>query len=102
VKGNVHWVSVKHAHEAEVRLYERLFKTEKPEGQADLNPDSLKKISAQLEPSVGKGDKGAVQFERHGYFLSDRGAYNRTVGLHTSFFGGAFFGGGFLDPKQRK
>jgi glutaminyl-tRNA synthetase len=102
VKGNIHWVSAKHAHEAEVRLYDRLFKTEKPEDQDDLNPDSIRKIRAWLEPSLNKTGKDAVQFERHGYFCSDRSGFNRTVGLHTSFFGGAFFGGGFFQSNERK
>jgi glutaminyl-tRNA synthetase len=87
VKGNIHWVSAKHAHEAEVRLYERLFKTEKPEGQADLNPDSLKKIRAQLESRLAKANKEVVQFERHGYFVADRGGFGRTVTLRDSWSG---------------
>jgi len=85
VKGNIHWVSVTHAHEAEVRIYDRLFKTEKPAGVEDLNPESLKKISAQLEPSLGIGDAGVVQFERHGYFIADRGNFNRAVTLRDSW-----------------
>jgi glutaminyl-tRNA synthetase len=85
VKGNIHWVSVKHAREAEVNLYERLFKAEKPEGQGDLNPDSLKKVHAQLEPSLRTTDKAAVQFERHGYFAADRSGFNRTVTLRDSW-----------------
>jgi glutaminyl-tRNA synthetase len=101
VKGNIHWVSARHAHEAEVRLYDRLFKSEKPEGQNDLNPNSIKKVRASLENCLAQKDDGPVQFERHGYFLSDRGGFNRTVGLHTSFFGGAFFGGGFFRSKER-
>jgi glutaminyl-tRNA synthetase len=95
-------VSVKHAHESEVRIYDRLFKSEKPEDQADLNPESLKMIRAQLEPSLKSVGNEAVQFERHGYFISDRGGFNRTVGLQSSFFGGAFFGGGFFEAKSRK
>jgi glutaminyl-tRNA synthetase len=85
VKGNIHWVSVKHAHEAEVRIYDRLFKTEKPAGIEDLNPESLKKIRAQLEPSLRKAETIAMQFERHGYFISDRDGFNRTVTLRDSW-----------------
>ena len=88
VKGNIHWVSATHAHAAEVRLYDRLFKTEHPEGTADLNPGSMKVIRAQLEPSLrdaGSGER--FQFERHGYFVRDaaHGAFNRTVTLRESW-----------------
>jgi glutaminyl-tRNA synthetase len=84
VKGNIHWVSVKHAHAAEVRLYDRLFKVPAPEGMEHLNPDSLRKVTAQLEPSLAK-EAGTVQFERHGYFTADRGGFNRTVTLRDSW-----------------
>ncbi|HWA39079.1 MAG TPA: glutamine--tRNA ligase/YqeY domain fusion protein [Burkholderiales bacterium] len=84
VKGNIHWVSVKRAHAAEVRLYDRLFKVASPAGMEDLNPDSLRKITAQLEPSLA-GEAGAFQFERHGYFISDGGGFNRTVTLRDSW-----------------
>ncbi len=84
VKGNIHWLSIKHAYEAEVRVYDRLFNTEKPEGQDDLNPDSLKKIRAQLEHGLAGADPGPVQFERHGYFIADHGRFNRTVTLRDS------------------
>jgi glutaminyl-tRNA synthetase len=89
VKGNIHWVSVKHAHAAEVRLVDRLFKAEHPEGMEHLNPHSLKSIPAQLEPSL-RGERGdaAVQFERHGYFKADPrhpGTYLRTVTLRDSW-----------------
>ena len=85
VKGNIHWVSAKHAHRAEVRIYDRLFKTEKPEGQEDLNAESLRKIQAQLEPSLRDAGTHAVQFERHGYFLPDRKQFIRTVTLRDSW-----------------
>ena len=84
VKGNIHWVSVRHAHDAEVRLYDRLFKVAAPEGMEDLNPASLKKIVARLEPALAK-EAGTFQFERHGYFISDRGGFNRTVTLRDSW-----------------
>jgi glutaminyl-tRNA synthetase len=108
VKGNIHWVSARHAYAAEVRLYDRLFKVPHPgaksplplggegEGEGDwlqdLNPDSKKVITAQLEPALkaAKAQEG-IQFERHGYFLADRvdskpGApkFNRTVTLRDS------------------
>jgi len=98
VKGNIHWVSAKHAYAAEVRLYDRLFAVEAPgEGGrdfiADLNPNSKLVIRAQLE--AGLKDAAAedhFQFERHGYFVADRidskpGApvFNRTVTLKDSW-----------------
>jgi len=52
VKGNIHWVSVAHALGAEVRLYDRLFSVPDPQGVEDLNPASMKAITAQLEPSL--------------------------------------------------
>jgi len=87
VKGNIHWVSARHARAAEVRLYDRLFRVPQPESLQDLNPDSLKRITAQLEPSLG-AEKQIVQFERHGYFVADRRdpkVFNRTVTLRDSW-----------------
>src|SRR3954451_6140912 len=85
VKGNIHWASVKHAHAAKVRLYDRLYKVAQPDGPEDLNPDSVKTITAQLEPGLEKQD-GNIQFERHGYFIRDRdGAFNRTVTLKDTW-----------------
>jgi len=85
VKGNIHWVSAKHAHQAEVRLYDRLFKVAQPEGIEHLNPDSLKKVTAQMEPALSNDKAVPVQFERHGYFVFDRGGFNRTVTLRDSW-----------------
>jgi glutaminyl-tRNA synthetase len=78
VKGNIHWVSAKHALEAEVRLYDRLFTDPNPDaGDKDfkdaLNPNSKEVITAYFE----HGMKAALaddkfQFERHGYFVADR------------------------------
>ncbi len=106
VKGNLHWVSVEHAYTAEVRLYDRLFAHAYPgnrrEGDAegverdfleDINPDSLKVITAQLEPALRAARPEArFQFERHGYFVADRvdsqdGApvFNRTVTLRDTW-----------------
>jgi len=95
-KGVIHWVSAAHAYEAEVRLYDRLFKVAIP-GKAtenyldDLNPDSLKVIRAYLEPSLreAKGED-RFQFERHGYFVIDAAnspnlAFIRTVTLRDSW-----------------
>ena len=59
VKGTLHWVSARHALSAEVRLYDRLFKTEipdeAPEGEdfrSNLNPDSLETVNAYVEPGL--------------------------------------------------
>ena len=89
VKGNIHWVSVKHAHACEVRLYDRLFQAEHPEGVEHLNEHSMKAMAAQIEPSLKNATSDrAVQFERHGYFIADRGgAFNRTVTLRDSWAG---------------
>ena len=85
VKGNIHWVSVKHAHAAQVHLYDRLFKIEHPESVEHLNPDSIKTVSAQLEPGLKDSKESHVQFERHGYFICDDGRVNRTVTLRDSW-----------------
>jgi glutaminyl-tRNA synthetase len=87
VKGNIHWVSARHARPAEVRLYDRLFRAPQPESLEELNPNSLRTITAQLEPSLG-GERSIVQFERHGYFVADRRdlkVFNRTVTLRDSW-----------------
>jgi glutaminyl-tRNA synthetase len=91
VKGNIHWVSAARAHAAEVRLYDRLFKVPQPGTEhdflADLNPDSMRTVRAQLEPALGSAAAGATfQFERHGYFIADpAGGFNRTVTLRDSW-----------------
>ncbi len=96
VKATLHWVSAKHAINAEVRLYEKLFKVENPlkveEGKTfldNLNPDSLKVIkNCKLEPSLKNAIPGQIfQFERLGYFCVDKEStseglvFNRTVTL---------------------
>ncbi len=83
-KGAIHWVSAKHAHGTKVRLYDRLFKVPSPENLHQLNPDSVKTITALLEPSLKDAAEGErFQFERHGYFVRDasHGAFNLTVSL---------------------
>jgi glutaminyl-tRNA synthetase len=99
VKGNIHWVSARHAYEASVRLYDRLFKVPQPGSERDfiedLNPDSMRLITAQLEPALREAEPEArFQFERHGYFVADRvdtrpGApvFNRAVSLKDSWKG---------------
>ncbi len=92
VKGNIHWLSAKHAHAAEVRLYDRLFATPHPEGLGDLNPDSKKIVSVRLEPVLRDArPEERFQFERHGYFVADRenpAVFNRTVTLRDSWGSG--------------
>lgn len=98
VKGNIHWVSVAHAYEAEVRLYDRLFKEAHPgEGDrdflADINQDSVKVIKTQLELSLKDAKpEESFQFERHGYFVADKKdsvvgkpVFNRTVTLRDAW-----------------
>ncbi len=98
VKGNIHWLSAKHAHAAEVRLFDRLFKAPHPGRSSDnflddLNPNSKSVITAYLEPSLkeAKADD-RFQFERHGYFVADRvestpgrPVWNRAVTLKDSW-----------------
>jgi len=98
VKGVIHWVSVAHALDAEVRLYDRLFNVPNPgaiENFCDaLNPDSLEVISvAKVEPSLVKAELGGrFQFERVGYFCLDtedslpgKLVFNRTVTLRDTW-----------------
>ena len=99
VKGTIHWVSAKYALPAEVRLYEQLFSVADPnnvpEGKTFLdyiNPDSLRTVSARLEPAMAQIRIGeTVQFERVGYFCKDRDStdelpvFNRTVTLRDTW-----------------
>jgi len=98
VKATIHWVSARHALNAEVRLYDRLFQSENPDGgKGDflehLNPESLElREDAKLEPNLSEIDPGeTVQFERLGYFVPDpdssesRPVFNRTVALRDSW-----------------
>jgi len=100
VKGTIHWVSAAHAHEAEMRLYDRLFSMENPsdvKGGADfesvLNPNSLETLTGYIEPSLAGAAPGSrYQFERLGYFCvdskdssSERVVFNRTVTLRDTW-----------------
>ena len=100
VKGVIHWVSAEHAVEAEIRLFNPLFKTEDPndtsEGQTswedNLNPDSLIVTKGYLEPALKDAPIGTTyQFERVGYFCPDTDStaehlvFNRTVTLKDSW-----------------
>jgi len=99
VKGTIHWVSTKHAVQAEVRLYDRLFTDEAPDSHKDkdfkefINPNSLKIIeNAYVEPSLKTAKTGdQFQFQRLGYFNvdddtnSEKLIFNRTVPLRDSW-----------------
>ena len=100
VKSTIHWVSAKHAIDAEVRIYENLFTkenpTDVPEGQdftVNLNPNSLEVIThAKVEPSLANAQPGyRCQFERLGYFCADLDSkpgapvFNRTVALKDTW-----------------
>jgi glutaminyl-tRNA synthetase len=100
VKGTLHWVSIKHAVKAEVRVYDRLFLDEAPDAHKDkdymefVNPDSLEIITAFLEPSLQIAKIGArFQFQRLGYFnvdddsTADDLVFNKIVGLRDSWGG---------------
>ncbi|MDR0996219.1 MAG: glutamine--tRNA ligase/YqeY domain fusion protein [Zoogloeaceae bacterium] len=98
VKGNLHWVEATSAFAATVRLYDRLFATPLPgagggDFLADLNPNSVKTITAQMEGALKDArPEERFQFERHGYFCADPidskpGApvFNRAVTLKDSW-----------------
>jgi glutaminyl-tRNA synthetase len=98
VSGTLHWVSIAHAIEAEVRLYDRLFIDEAPDSHKEknfldfINPNSLQISTGFVEPSlqtVQAGDK--FQFQRLGYFNVDKDStaeklvFNKTVGLKDAW-----------------
>jgi glutaminyl-tRNA synthetase len=99
VKGTLHWVSEKYAIKTEVRLYDRLFVMENPDEAEEgktyldyLNPDSLKIVTAMIEPAVKNAQiLEKYQFERIGYFSVDHDStaqnlvFNRVVSLKDSW-----------------
>ena len=98
VKGTIHWVSVAHAANAEIRLYDRLFKAEDPAAEEgdfkdNINPNSLQVITkAYIEPSLKNATMGShYQFIRKGYFYLDKDSgseklvFNRTVTLKDTW-----------------
>ena len=98
VKGTIHWVSTAHAVEAEVRVYDRLFTHENPDGNKDvdfkeyINPNSLEVITGYVEPSLQSSKElDHFQFQRLGYFCVDRDSsseklvFNKTVGLRDTW-----------------
>lgn len=98
VKGTIHWVSVAHAHTAQVRLYDRLFRVEDPSNEDGdfkdyINPDSMQVLDeVYIEPSLAVATPGSsVQFMRKGYFCVDtlstpeKLIFNRTVTLKDAW-----------------
>ena len=98
VKGTIHWVSAKHAIDAEVRNYDRLFTNEAPDQHKEhdftefINENSLTIQKAKIEPSLKELKKGqSVQFQRLGYFILDKDSsqdkivFNKTVGLRDTW-----------------
>ncbi len=98
VKGTIHWVSIQYAKEAEVRVYDRLFTHEMPDGNKEvdfkeyINPNSLQVITGYVEPSLTSAKElDHFQFQRLGYFCVDRDStaeklvFNKTVGLKDTW-----------------
>ena len=99
VKGTIHWVSIAHARELELRLYDRLFTQadmsdipEDKDYKDFLNPDSLVIGKGYAEPAILDDNSGiAVQFERVGYYYKDPDStpehpvFNRTTVLKDSY-----------------
>ena len=98
VAGTLHWVSIKYAVEAEVRLYDRLFIDEAPDSHKEknfldfMNPNSLQIVKGFVEPSLSTAKSGdKFQFQRLGYFNVDKDStpeklvFNKTVGLKDAW-----------------
>jgi glutaminyl-tRNA synthetase len=101
IKGTIHWVSAAHAFNAEVRLFDRLFSVEEPDGDKEgrdfktfLNPHSLETLTdAKLEPSLAQAKpETRYQFERLGYFRADprdsqpgKPVFTRVISLRDSW-----------------
>jgi glutaminyl-tRNA synthetase len=98
VSGTLHWVSIPHAIEAEVRVYDRLFIDEAPDSHKEkdflefVNPDSLKIVKGFVEPSLKEAkNEDKFQFQRLGYFTVDKDStpgklvFNKTVGLKDAW-----------------
>ena len=98
VKGTIHWVSITHAVPAEVRIYDRLFSHESPDGNKEIdfkefiNPNSLELITGYVEPSLKTSiNLDHFQFQRLGYYCVDKDStpeklvFNKTVGLRDTW-----------------
>jgi glutaminyl-tRNA synthetase len=97
IKGTIHWLSAQHARQAEIRLYDQLFMSPKPDEVEDwtsqINHNSLERLTnCYVEPSLAEAQPGAhYQFERTGYFCVDSDTkpghliFNRTVSLRDTW-----------------
>ncbi|GAB3744502.1 glutamine--tRNA ligase/YqeY domain fusion protein [Lysobacter olei] len=100
VKGTIHWVSAKHALQAEIRLYDRLFTVPDPDNDEGgksykdyLNPESRRVVIGYVEPAAAQAaPEQSFQFERMGYFVADRyehradaPVFNRSVTLRDTW-----------------
>ena len=99
IRGTIHWVDSKTGLDAEIRLYDKLFSVEDPDGDERdyhelINPDSLKVLEhAKLEKWLGEAEESPIgyQFMRQGYFVRDkdytpeRPVYNRSVSLRDTY-----------------
>ncbi|HEY4003342.1 MAG TPA: glutamate--tRNA ligase family protein, partial [Candidatus Xenobia bacterium] len=98
IRGTVHWVSADHSLPAEVRLYDRLSLEERPGADRDrdflstINPASLERLEARVEPSLSNAaPMSRYQFERKGYFVvdpdtqGDKLVFNRIVSLRDGW-----------------
>lgn len=101
IKGTIHWVSARHAVEAEIRLYDRLFNVADPDDDEGtgktytdhLNPDSRRTVTGYVEPAAAVASpEQSFQFERIGYFVADRHdhrsdapVFNRSVTLRDTW-----------------
>jgi glutaminyl-tRNA synthetase len=98
VSGTLHWVSIPHAIEAEVRVYDRLFIDEAPDSHKEkdflefVNLESLKVVKGFVEPSLKEAkNEDKFQFQRLGYFTVDKDStpgklvFNKTVGLKDAW-----------------
>jgi glutaminyl-tRNA synthetase len=92
VRGTIHWVSARHAVDAEVRLYDHLFTDEQPGAGSEINPESAQVLTGcKVEPALAAAAPGdIVQFERRGYFCRDTKpgeglVFNRAVGLRDTW-----------------
>ena len=100
MKGTLHWVSARHAVDATVKLYDRLFNVENPAAETErdfrelLNPDSLITVEGvKIEPFLAENARPGehFQFQRIGYFTPDRSSssgrlvFNRTIALKDSW-----------------
>ena len=97
VKGTIHWVSVQHAKDAEVRIYNSFYNSPTPGRDRDfiddINPNSLEVLTnCKIEPDLLTLDETTpIQFERLGYFYKDLDSghdlpvYNRTISLRDTW-----------------